>query len=219
MLDMRRPLIAIGTSVALTLGLPATALALITEVGATTDKTLPSCPGNPCLAVSRTTGFQAKMGALRVPAAIPRPGRIVAWTITLGKPTAKQIQFFNTNEGGPASAGISVLRGGSALNYTLIGSSPAIPLQPYFGLTAQFPLDTSIPVKKGDLVALNVPTWAPALALGFQNNTSWRASRLRSKCSDTTTQSVHTRTGSVVQYICLYRTARLTYSATLISTP
>ena len=50
-------------------------------------------------------------------------------------------------------------------------------LEKYFGKTAQFPLATTIPVKKGDIVALTVPTWAPALALGFGNNTSWRASR------------------------------------------
>ena len=74
-------------------------------------------------------------------------------------------------------------------------------------------------MKKGDLVALTVPTWAPALALGFGKETSWRASRSKSQCASTSTLSTHTQIGAPVQYYCLYQTARLTYSATLISTP
>ena len=92
-------------------------------------------------------------------------------------------------------------------------------LEPYFGQTAQFPLETTIPVRKRDVVALTVPTWAPALALGFGKETSWRASRPRSQCTSTSALSTHTQVGSPVQYFCLYQTARLTYSATLISTP
>ena len=54
-----------------------------------------------------------------------------------------------------------------------------VKLEKYFGKTAQFPLERSIPVKKGYIVALTVPTWAPALALGFGKDTSWRASRAK----------------------------------------
>jgi len=64
-----------------------------------------------------------------------------------------------------------------------------------------------------------VPSWAPALALGFGNDTSWRASRPKKQCTSTSAQTDHTTVGSPVQYFCLYQTARLTYSATLISTP
>jgi hypothetical protein len=198
---------------------PGIALGTLTEVGKTTTDATPSCPTNPCLAVSRTTGFQVKVGVTRSLLSAPRDGTIVAWTITLGKPMTKQIDFFNTNEGGPASAAIEVLRPAKRLFFKLIAESPVIPLQPYFGMTAQFPLAATIPVKKGDVIALAVPTWAPALALGFGNDTSWRASRPKNKCTDTTTQTVQTQVASSTQYSCLYRTARLTYSATLISTP
>ena len=64
-----------------------------------------------------------------------------------------------------------------------------------------------------------MPTWAPALALGFGNDTSWRASRPKSQCKSTSSQTTQTVVGSAVQYFCLYQTARLTFSATLISTP
>jgi hypothetical protein len=211
-------------SLALALLIPAAAPATLTEVGvipATTPATVPSCPASPCLAVSRTTGFQVKVATAKNPLSAPRAGTVVAWTIALGKPNSTQVKFFNTNEGGPAEAGIAILRAAKTphLTYKLIASSPTVKLEPYFGKTAQFPLETTIPVRKGDVVALTVPTWAPALALGFGNDTSWRASRQKKQCTSTSSQTSQTQVGSSVQYFCLYQTARLTYSATLISTP
>lgn len=224
MADMRRISLAVLASATLALALPAVAPATLTEVGVipvTTPATVPSCPASPCLAVSRTTGFQVKVGSVHNPVSVPRNGTIVAWTITLGKPSATQIKFFNTNEGGTAEAGLAVLapQPKPNLTYKLIAQSPPVKLQPYFGKTAQFPLETTIPVKKGYVIALTVPSWAPALALGFGNDTSWRASRPRTGCTTTSTQTSQTAIGSNVQYFCLYQTARLTYSATLISTP
>ena len=199
---------------------PAT-LAELGVIPATTPPTVPSCPGSPCLAVSRTTGFQLKVAKQTKLSFAPRSGTIVAWTITLAKPNASQIKFFNANEGGASEAAIAILRAQPKPNLTfkLIAQSPTVKLQPYFGKTAQFPLDRTLTVAKGEVVALTVPTWAPSLALGFANTTSWRASRPRNKCSDTTTQTAQTSAGAAVQYFCLYRTARLSYTATLISTP
>jgi hypothetical protein len=221
---MRRTAIAALAALALALAVPAAAPATLAEVGVigdTTPANVPSCPGSPCLAVSRTTGFQVKVGKTRSLAVVPRGGSIVAWTISLGRPNATQVKFFNANEGGVSEAGIAILRAQRKpnLTYKLIAQSPAVKLQQYFGKTAQFPLERSIAVRKGDVVALTVPTWAPALALGFGKDTSWRASRARKQCSSTSAQSTHTQLGSSVQYYCLYQTARLTYSATLISTP
>ena len=221
---MRRTATAILAALALTLALPTGSPARITEIGllpATTPPTVPSCPANPCLAVSRTTGFQVKVGPAHNFLAAPRAGSVVAFTIMLGKPSATQIKFFNANEGGVSEAGIAILRPVRKpnLTYRLVSQSPPLKLQPYFGKTVQFPLETTLAVRKGDIVALSVATWAPALALGFGKDTSWRASRARKQCSSTSSQSSHTQVGSTVQYVCLYQTARLTYSATLISTP
>ena len=224
MADMKRIILAVCVSAGLALTIPAVAPATLAEVGVlgtTSPATVPSCPGSPCLAVSRTTGFQVKVGSTHNPVSAPNTGTIVAWTITLGKPTATQTKFFNANEGGVSEAGIAVLRAQPKpnLTYKLVAASPTVKLQPYFGQTAQFPLATTIPVKKGDIIALTVPSWAPALALGFGNDTSWRASRPKSSCTSTSAQTTQTSIGSAVQYFCLYQTARLTYSATLISTP
>ena len=226
MTTMRRTPIALLASLALglALALPAAAPATLNEVGllpGTTPPTVPSCPSSPCLAVSRTTGFQTKVGPVNKPLVVRRTGSLVAWTIMLGKPNATQIKFFNANEGGVAQAGIAVLRAQpkQRLTYKLVAQSPPIALQRYFGTTVELPLETTLAVKKGDIVALTVPTWAPALALGFGHETSWRASRSKTQCASTSTLSTHTRIGSSLQYYCLYQTARLAYSATLISTP
>jgi hypothetical protein len=224
MAHMRRIHLAIVAIVAIALVVPAAAPATLSEVGvigATSPVTAPSCPGSPCLAVSRTTGFQVKVGSARNVLSSPRSGTIVAWTITLGKPNATQIKFFNANEGGPSEAGISIVRAVRKpnLTYRLIAQSPMVKLEPYFGKTAQFPLERTIQIRKGDVVALTVPSWAPALALGFGNDTSWRASRPKSGCTSTSSQTTQTTIGASTQYFCLYQTARLTYSATLVSTP
>jgi hypothetical protein len=225
MAHMRRtPIAVLAGVVALALILPAVAPATLTEVGvigATTPATVPSCPGSPCEAITRTTAFQVKVGSERNLLSAPRSGTIVAWTITLGKPNAAQIKFFKANEGGVSEAGIAILapQAKPNLTYKLVAQSPYVKLERYFGKAAQFPLETTIPIKKGDVVALAVPTWAPVLALGFPNTTSWRASRPKSGCTTTGSQTTQTSVGSAVQYYCLYQTARLTYSATLISTP
>jgi hypothetical protein len=215
----RLPLVALAaTAAAAALALPASASADIVEIGKAAESP-PSCPTTPCLAVSRTTGYQAKVGATRGLMTIPQDGRLVAWTIALGKPGTKQTKFFEDKLGGEASAQLTVLNPRRKLRSRAVAQGDVQKLTPFFGTTVQFALEKSIPVKKGWVVALTVPTWAPALAVGLGADTSWRASRGRGKCEDTQTQTSQTQPNQLAQYFCLYRTARLTYSATLITAP
>lgn len=194
--------------------------ARVLEIGQSAQPIVPSCPGKPCYALSRTTGYQAKAGAERGMYTVPEDGRIVAWSITLSKPGARQIGFFERQFGGAASAGITVIRPGNKLYARTLGASPAEALEPYFGSTVQFPLERSIAVEKGWIVALTVPTWAPALAAGFGNDHSWRAaSRRGGGCKAQETQSPQTESGGIARYRCLFRTARLAYSATMVTSP
>jgi len=208
--------VAATASTALAL-LPASAGAKIIEIGATPVQATPACPTAPCLAVSRTTGYQAKVGATRGLMTVPANGRIVAWTVSLSKPSTAQVKFFTTKLGGPAQAGITVLKVGPHLRDQVVSSGPLMPLTPYFGSVAQFPLTTSLPVLKGQVIALTVPTWAPALQVGLPGDTSWRASRPRNKCKDNATQTAQLKPDAIAQYFCLYRTARLAYTATLVT--
>jgi hypothetical protein len=201
------------------LAVPAVAAAKIIEIGEVATDPAPSCPTSPCEVISRTTAYQAKVTGIGELYAVPESGRLVAWTISLGAPGKKQRTFFEESLGGAAQAGVSVLKQGDRAFRRVTGSSPLQTLTPYFGQTVQFPLSTSIPVEKGNIIALTVPTWAPALNLGLERNTTWRASRPKDACDDTQTQSAQTGTTVLTQYRCAYRTARLTYSATVVTSP
>jgi hypothetical protein len=214
----RRTLTALLTAGA-ALAAPAVAAAETIEVGAVPPASPPSCPTRPCLAVSRTTGYQAKIGTTRSVVTIPKAGRIVAWTIALGNPGAQQTTFFNQRLGGESEAQITILNPRSKLRSRVVAQGEPQKLQPYFGSVPQFALQTSLRVRKGWVVALTVSTWAPALAVGLGSDTSWRASRGRGKCEDTAAQTAQLRAEQLAQYFCLYRTARLTYTATLIADP
>ena len=213
---------------------PAGAAALMESVPKAESTAKPSCPNNPCLAISRTIGYQAQVGAGTIGKVVPgyqakvgtdrglmtvpRKGRIVSWTITLSKPGTKQIEFFDSKLGGPSEASIAVLRFGKKLRARVVSVAPSVKLKPYFGRTVEFALTKSIPVEKGNVIALAVPPWAPALSVHPGSDTSWRASRKRGSCDDTQTQTAFGM-NEIPQFYCLYRTAQITYSARVISTP
>lgn len=207
----------LGLAAAIAALIPASASARVIEVGNTAGVS-PACPASPCLAVSRTTGYQVKVGDKRGEFTVPADGKIVAWSVALGSPTKAQIAFFNKNLGGRASARITVLRQGKRLFSRVVTQSPTERLQPFFGQTVQFPLGRALNVKKGYVVALTVPTWAPALTQLLRDGSSWRASRALGKCGNTHRQTAQMALKDLTQYRCLYK-ARLTYSATLITRP
>ena len=196
---------------------PSTASARIIEVGQAATEAVPTCPANPCLAVSRTTGYQAKVVDSRAVYVVPRAGKIVAWTVRLGAPTNRQIEFFEDNFG-KASAGLSVLRRGDRLFGRVLSQTPIVQLSDYFGQTVQFPLDRPLNVERGQMLGLTVPTWAPVLTGLLDDGSSWRASRPLNGCDDTDRQTAQLATGALTQYRCLYK-ARLTYTATMITNP
>jgi hypothetical protein len=203
-------------ALAAALAAAAPASAKIVEVGRT-DAT-PTCPASPCLAVSRTTGYQIKVADQRGSFVVPEDGKIVAWSVGLGKPTTDQIKYFNENLGGAPAARLTVLRQGKTLFSRVVSQSPLQQLTPYLGQVVQFPLGRALNVKKGYVIALTVPTWAPALTQLLTDQSSWRASRAKGKCDETGTQTAQLALKTVAQYRCLYK-ARLSYSATLVTRP
>ncbi len=200
------------------LSIPAAAPAKVLEMGQLADDLRGVCPLN-CQAVSRTTGYQAKVGPDRSLYRAPADGRIVAWTIALGNPGPKQTAFFSERLGGESQAAVVVLDPQKKLVRRVVAKAPLEELTDYFGQMVQFPLARTLPIKKGQYVGLTVPSWAPALQLSLGNDTSWRASRPKDDCGDTSTQFALIGRRRAVQFACLYKTARLTYSATFIATP
>ena len=227
---------AAAAALAAVLGAGSAGAALrVVVLGAAAPAT-PSCPTT-CQAIGKTTGFQTSITGARNPFAVSFRGRIVAWSIKTGAPSTKpnpnnnnqsDYDFFTKTFGGSPKARISVLKPimkkvkqGKPI-YKLKSQSPVEDLSAYLGQTTTFTLDTPLRVKPNNIVALTVPTWAPAFAINQSANTKWQASRKKGKCNETpdilagTPQDVQ---GSQRAYGCVYNTARLLYSATVVADP
>ena len=207
----------------------------VTVLGAATPAT-PSCPAT-CQAVGKTTGFQTSITGARNPFVVRSRGRLVAWSIKTGAPSTKpnpdnnnqsDYDFFTKTFGGAPKARISVLKpirkkikAGHPI-YKLKAQSPVEDLSQFLGQTTTFTLVAPLRVKPNNIVALTVPTWAPAFAINQSANTRWQASRKRGKCNNTADLLAGTpqeTLGGERAYGCTYNTARLLYSATVVADP
>jgi len=211
---MRQSLLAALSAAALMTAVPAGATSAEISIANSGVVSQPSCPVSPCAVISRTTAIQVDDGGVRGPFKIGRDGSIRSWSVTLALPSTGEIHYFDKHEGGTARAALAVLRHVGGLDYRLEALSQVVHLQPDFGTTASVPLANPIRVVKGDVLALAVPTWLPALALGYPATTSWRASRTSSQCTDVAIQTMQSLVGSAAVYGCLYQTALITYGAT-----
>jgi hypothetical protein len=190
-------------------------------LGASSQTAQPACPASPCQAIGRVTGFQTTIGKAAKPFVAPFDGRIVAWSLKTSAPTDTQKKFFNDFYGGTASARISVLKPLKKLKlgYKLKAQSPVEDLDGILGTTTTFTLQRPLTVRAGQIVALSVPTWAPVFAIGLAKNNAWRASRKAAKCTkpdDIKAGTAHETLASERVYGCVYDTARLLYSATMV---
>lgn len=183
----------------------------------------PVCPEN-CRALARVTGFQVLTengdgDRKNLPFRVPFNGTLTSWTIALSFPTNAQRAFFNKAWGSPATARIAVLRRipkTSPPRYRLVRQTPPRSLAGWFGRTPRFPVRPPIPVRRGQIIALTVPTWAPAIAIDLPKLNRWRASRSPGRCLKPEHQRrsrPHQIRDSRRVYGCRYETARLLYSA------
>jgi hypothetical protein len=211
---MKQCLLAVLLAAALNLGIPAVALPAEISIANSGVVSQPSCPLSPCAVISRTTAIQVNDGGVSGPFKIRQDGRIRSWSVTLAAPSTYEIHYFDKHEGGTARAAIAILQNVGGLAYKLVALSPVVHLQPDFGTTAQVRLANPIRVVKGEVLALAVPTWLPALALDYPTTTSWRASRSSSRCSDVGLETMQSLLGASAVYGCLYQTALIPYGAT-----
>jgi hypothetical protein len=213
----------------------------VVVLGQTPETPTASCPGkydaagNPlveCRVEGHVTGFQSVANGIARPFEAPFEGKIIAWSITLAKPSAvktksttDEVGFFDEFFGTPSQARIGILRpveDSKPPQYKLVRQSPLEVLNPYFGSTPIFALDHPLTVLKGQVVALTVPTWAPMFALNLSGENTWRGSRLPDQCiSREDVQGGHPQqgVGKTKTYGCYYSDARLLYTATLVKKP
>ena len=219
--------VVFATTLTIAVGVGSAGAAAKTIVLGAAAPATPSCPEN-CQAIGKTTGFQTIIGKTQNPFVAPASGRLVAWSIKLAAPNEKQNTFFDDFFGGPPQARISVLKPitkqieqGREI-YKLKSQGPVEDLKPFLGTTTTFTLQQPLIVREGQVVALSVPTWAPAFAVNLGDKTAWRASRKKGKCSkaeDIEAGTAHQVAGQDRAYACLYKTARLLYSATIVRDP
>lgn len=234
-------------------------------LGATKNRVTPNCgthaAGRECVAVGRFTGFQSLQRGVRGRSfVVPyRKGKVVAWSIQLSNPTRRasrryggaQIPYFNRLFGSPSKARISVLRQVQKRRkgpprYKLIRASGTQTLNRYFGSEVKFAIRPLV-VRRGDVVALTVPTWAPAFwvpracnitgsgtylfpnrCAAAQKHNTWRAGRSPRHClvgtnaRDRPNEALRkshpqVKVNSVKRYGCYYIGGRLLYRVTVVA--
>ena len=224
---IRSTLVSLGVASAALFVVPPVASAASVEIGKLDAGLALSCPSSPvthqCFAFAHSTGYQAKVGTKRGLMTVPSNGRIVAFTIALGKPGPKQTAFFTDDPAGKLfgepEIQLTILDPKRKLRSRVAAQSSPFLVRRYFGQTITIALGRSLQVKKGQIVAVTTKTWAPIFAIDLATDTSWRASRAKGTCTDFDQQVAQSDPLQLAQYYCLYRGVRLAYSATLIPAP
>ena len=208
-----------------------------TVLGKTKRTPKPACPNRQheenCEVVGSATGFALVANGEKQPFKVRRNGNIVAWAIDLSKPTKDQRngvgKLFRSERFGKApTARLAVIKKqkNKRRKYKLARQSPVVTLSSALGDKQLITLDKPLRVRKGQVVALTYPTWAPNFAhsgLSSKRN-RWRASRSRGECAPKSGSArdikafvrnsrPHQKLGSTRAYGCDYRGARLLYWA------
>jgi hypothetical protein len=234
-LDMKRSFWAIVGAIALCGLIPASADAMITELGATTSPVIsPTCPKglapSDCkIILNRVTALETIRDNIAYPSTVKQAGRLVAFTVGLSALSTNaatvqsDLKFLDSTYDSDAQVGITVLKKvGKKAQWTwqVVAQSPIVDVQPYIGQVAQFPLTTTIPVVRGETIALTTPTWAPVLSIDLSTaHFAYRQSRSRNCQNPPSTAQAQVSIGSSTAYSCDYPGTRIEYSATEVTNP
>jgi hypothetical protein len=192
------------------------------ELGAPGGLAFPAadCPNN-CQAIAQVSGFNIRLNGVHNPMRVKRSGYVVAFTVKLSKPSADQVSFFNTKYGAHSTARLAIVQSlHHNAEFKLIKQTQAFDLAPYFGSTPTIALRQPFRVHKDDIVALTVHDWLPAFSHNLDNQEIWRSSHEGADCTAADPPAApHEQLNSSKAYGCVYRTARLLYTATFIGDP
>jgi hypothetical protein len=237
---MKRFSLLTAAVTALTLGLaPGAATAKLVELGQTsTPIAAPACPTgvspSQCFIIlTRTTAIQATSDGLAYPTTVKQDGFVVAFTVGLSRLSSNAateknyLHVLDSAYGGTPQLALTVLEPGPRHKYTVAAQSATFHLIPFLGSVLNEPLSlppsftqfTALKVKKGDVLALTIPTWAPVLSYNL-NATKfvYRQSR-KANCKHAAAgQTAQVTVGASTQYLCTYGGTRVEYSATEVTT-
>jgi hypothetical protein len=218
--------------------LPGAASAQEVELGQTTTPIVaPTCPKGVSAAdcsiiLTRTTALQTESNSVINPTRVNQPGWIVAFTVglsDLSSSAAKEKTYLSSLDqdyGGPPELELTVLKPGPKNSYTVEAQSGIYHVTPFLGQVVQEPLSmpstfktfTALPVSKGEVIGLTVPTWAPVLSIDLTagGTFGYRQSRKANCGSPATTQTTRA-VGQTASFLCGYTKTRMEYSATEIT--
>jgi hypothetical protein len=202
---------------AFALGAAAPAVAEVQELGISAAAPLvdPSCPANPCYSIGRVTGYPVQIGTLKNPMLLTGSGKIVAFTVKLGAPTADQITFFNSQFGTPPQVRLTILKTAKTKHRARVfAQSEDFQVSNYFGSSPTFVLSKPLAVTKRNVVAITATTWVPAFTVNQPNDVAWRYAR--KDCADGTESAALSTVGQLATFNCFSRTARPLYTVTYI---
>jgi hypothetical protein len=204
--------------------------------------------------LTQVTAYETLRDGIVNPTTIKKSGVLSSFTVGLSATStinAKDVTYLNKVHGGPAEVQLTVLRPTGTVNnpsYRVAAESPVYLVHGLLGQIAEFPLVAPLPVVRGEIVALTVPTWAPVLSFDLDTSKfSYSQSRTKSKVAastgtttgtttTTTTTSTTSKTvsscntpatanlaqltiGQLSNYTCNYPGTRVEYSALEITTP
>jgi hypothetical protein len=233
----RLPLVIAGLIAAVAC-LPSAAAAKMVELGQTaTPIASPVCPkgvspSNCFIILTRTTAIQATSDGVSSPTKVQQDGWIVSFTVGLSKLSTvsatekKYLHLLDTAYNGTPQLALTVLKPGPNNQYTVAAQSATYHLIPFLGQVLQQPLSpppnftqfTALPVKKGEIIALSVPTWAPVLSYNLSTSKfAYRQSRKANCKKAAGSQTAQMTVGASTRYLCNYTGTRVEYSATEIT--
>jgi hypothetical protein len=232
---MKRSLLAIAGAIAVSAALAPAAGATTIELGvSTTALVAPSCPAglapSECkIILTRATALETIRDNVAYPSTVKHAGRIVAFTVGLSALSSnattaqKDINFLDKTYGGNSEVQITVLKPVGPRNHwtwEVVESSPLVQVLPFLGQIAQIPLATSLPVVRGETIALTTPTWAPVLSIDLSTaHFAYRQSRSTSCPNPPSSNDAQVTVGTSSKYSCDYPGTRVEYSATEITDP
>lgn len=220
--------------------LPAAASAAELQIGVTTSPVIsPTCPANAqgkaCdILLTQVTSYETLRDGVANPDTIKQSGEIASFTLGLAGTnliTPAIIAAEDKSYGGPPEAQLTVLRPtGTPANpfFRVAAESAIVKLRPELGKVAEFPLVTPLPVVRGEILALTVPTWAPVLSFELDpTKFSYAQSKPKLNTGKGTTTCDTTGGANLAQivvgelssYGCAYPGTRIEYSALEITTP
>jgi hypothetical protein len=194
-------------------------------LGQTAKTPKPLCPKD-CRGTGSVTGFQVSANGKKGIFRIPGDGHIVAWSVDLSKPDKEQIAGFgdlfeDKKFGKDPVARLGILKkkqGKKKSRYSLAKQTPTVPMLEHLGSKPIITLSKPLKVKKGQVAALTLPTWAPLYTDTVNSGeNSWKASRPADDCGgdaeSVTGAKPHMRRGTTRTYGCTFRGERIIYWA------